>query len=549
MKRDLDRLREPFDVIVIGAGIYGAAIAWDATLRGLRVALIDRGDIGGGTSFNNAKTLHGGVRSLQGLRLDELREYVRERRALLRIAPHLVRPLTFVSPALGTLTRNRLAYTAYFRAYDVLARDRNEGVDPALHLGGTRILGREAYLALDPLSDPARVTGGVAWQDGQMVHGERVTLAFAKAAAARGAVIATYLRADTALVDGGRVRGVRCLDVAPQPGVASAAAVERAVDVSAPLVVNATGPQCDRVTAQLLGAALPPLVPILSLALNVVTRPLGLDAAVGGMARGRLFFAAPWRGVTIAGTSHEPYEGTADSPVVPPADVDTFLRDFNLAFPRAGLTRADIRLVHRGLLPTAAVVDGEVRLLKTSLIRDHGDDGRPGLMSVVGTRYTTARHTAQLAVDRVFAALGRPAPPCTTATTPLAGGDVGDLTAFLAEARRRDDGIDRDAGERLARLYGTEHDAVRALVADGPLGEPLSPTCPTLGAEVVYAMREEMAVTLADAVLRRTEAGVTGHPGRPALERAAAIMAFELGWPPAHIDAEIAACERLYDVP
>ena len=187
MKRDLDRLREPFDLVVIGAGIYGAAIAWDATLRGLRVALIDRGDIGGGTSFNNAKTLHGGVRSLQGLRLAELREYVHERRALLRIAPHLVRPLTFVSPALGTLTRNRLAYRAYFRAYDLLARDRNDGVDPALRLGRARILDRDTYLALDPLSDPERVTGGVAWQDGQMIHGERVTLAFAKAAAARGA--------------------------------------------------------------------------------------------------------------------------------------------------------------------------------------------------------------------------------------------------------------------------------------------------------------------------------------------------------------------------
>ena len=195
MKRDLDRLREPFDLVVIGAGIYGAAIAWDASLRGLRVALIDRGDIGGGTSFNNAKTLHGGVRSLQGLRLDELREYVRERRAILRIAPHLVRPLTFLSPALGTLTRNRLAYTAYFRAYDLLARHRNEGVDPTLHLEGSQILGRDAYLARDPLSDPARVTGGVAWQDGQMLHGERVTLAFVKAAAAKGAAVVNYLRA------------------------------------------------------------------------------------------------------------------------------------------------------------------------------------------------------------------------------------------------------------------------------------------------------------------------------------------------------------------
>jgi glycerol-3-phosphate dehydrogenase len=550
VKRDLDRLREPFDLVVIGAGIYGAAIAWDATLRGLRVALIDRGDVGGGTSFNNAKTLHGGVRSLQGLRLSELREYVHERRALLRIAPHLVRPLTFVSPALGTLTRNRLAYTAYFRAYDLLASDRNEGVDPALHLGRSRILGRDAYLACDPLSDPARVTGGVAWEDGQMVHGERVTLAFAKAAAARGAVVATYLRADTAIVDGGRVRGVRLVDVAPQPvGSSSGGAVERTFDVAARLIVNATGPQGDRVAAQLLGGAVPRLVPALSLGLNIVTRSLGLDAAVGGTARGRLFFAAPWRGVTIAGTSHEPYESSADSPVVPPADVDTFLRDFNTAFPRAAVTRADIRLVHRGLLPTAAIVDGEVRLLKTSVIRDHAADGHPGLVSVVGTRYTTARHTAQLAVDRVFAVLGQPAPPCATDTAPLAGADIGDLAGFLADARRTSNGLDADTGERLARLYGNEHTAVRQLLAGGPLSEPLAATCPTLGAEVVYAMREEMAITLADAVLRRTEAGVTGHPGRPALERAAALMAFELGWPPAHVEAEIAACERTYDIP
>src|SRR4029079_1111886 len=108
-----------------------------------------------------------------------------------------------------------------------------------LHLGGTRLLGREAYLALDPLSDPARVRGGGAWRAARIIRGERVTLAFVKAAAARGAAIATYLRADTALVDGGRVRGVRCVDMAPQP-VGAPGAIERALDISAPLVVNAT---------------------------------------------------------------------------------------------------------------------------------------------------------------------------------------------------------------------------------------------------------------------------------------------------------------------
>jgi glycerol-3-phosphate dehydrogenase len=510
------------------------------------VALVDRGDVGGGTSFNNAKTLHGGVRSLQGLRIRELREYVRERRALMRVVPHLVRPLTFVSPALGTLTRNRLAYRAYFRAYDALAGDANDGLDPALRLGRTEILGRDAYLARDPLSDPERVTGGVAWQDGQMIHGERVTLAFAKAAAARGAVVATYLQAEGALVDGGRVRGVRAIETLPPPDPAFA---PRAVDIEARVVVNATGPQADRLAARLLGRPLPRLVPSLSLALNVVTRPLGLEAAVGGMARGRLLFAAPWRGVTVAGTSHEPYDGDLDAPVVPPADLDTFLSDFNAAFPKAGIGRDDVRLVHRGLLPTLGVTDGEVRLVKTSVIRDHAEDGAPGLLSVVGTRYTTARQTAQLTVERVFAALGRPAPACATETTPLAGGDTGPLAAFLADARRSHELIDRDAAERLGRLYGTEHAEVGRLIAPGPLREALSPECPTIGAEIVYAMREEMAQTLGDAILRRTEAGVTGNPGRPALERAAAMMAFELGWTPERIETEIAAVERTYDLP
>jgi glycerol-3-phosphate dehydrogenase len=286
------------------------------------------------------------------------------------------------------------------------------------------------------------------------------------------------------------------------------------------------------VLARLAGDGLPRLVPALSLALNVVTRPLGLDAAVGGTARGRLFFVAPWRGVSIAGTSHEPYHADADAPAVPAADLDTFLRDLATAFPRAGLTRADVRLVHRGLLPSVGLANGEVQLLKTSVVRDHAPDGRPGLLSVVGTRYTTARHTAQIAVDRACTILGVEAPPCATATTPLPPA------------------LGAGPVDRLERLYGAEAHEVRTGAAhDAALAAPLSDTCATLGAEIVHAVRNEMAITLADAVLRRTEAGVTGHPGPAALARAAALMAAELRWDAPRCAAEIAACERVYDVP
>jgi glycerol-3-phosphate dehydrogenase len=136
MVRDLRRLAdETFDLIVVGAGIYGALAAWDASQRGLRVALVDRGDFGGGTSFNNLKTLHGGLRSLQALSLPQMRRFVRERRAMARMMPHLLRPLPFCVPTSGALTRSRLALRAALAITDAVSADRSAGiVDAALRL-------------------------------------------------------------------------------------------------------------------------------------------------------------------------------------------------------------------------------------------------------------------------------------------------------------------------------------------------------------------------------------------------------------------------------
>ena len=157
--------------------------------------------------------------------------------------------------------------------------------------------------------------------------------------------------------------------------------------------------------------------------MNLVTRRVVSEAAVGGLARGRLFFLAPWRDVTIAGTSHDPFTG--DGAVAArddEADVARRLSDVNAAFPRASLRREDVRLVHRGLLPAASITGTEVRLLKSSVVRDHARDGRAGLVSVVGVRYTTARHTAADATDLAVARSDARCPPCRTAETPLVGG-------------------------------------------------------------------------------------------------------------------------------
>lgn len=545
MRRDLRRLAdEAYDLLIIGAGVYGAAMAWDAAQRGLKVALVDRGDIGSGTSFNNAKTVHGGIRSLQHGQYREMREYLRERRALARVAPHLVHPLPFLLPTSRKLTRHKAPLRAYFALYDLLTSDRNEGVDPARHLPPTGLISRDECLRRHPAVDPADVTGAIVWHDCQMYSGDRVTLAYASSASRAGAAVANYVEAAALLTgrggaaggSGDRVIGATLRDTL----------TGETFDVRATLTVNATGPYSSELLSSLAAVrAVPAVVPALSVAMNVIVRPIARDCAVGGSAQGRLFFLAPWRDVTIGGTSHEPYHGAATSLRVTAAEVQAFLDDLNTAFPGARIGLDDVRLLHRGLLPSHADSTGKgVTLLKHSRVRDHREDGWSGLMSVVGVRYTTARHTAEQATDLAMRLLDRSPVASRTAITPLVGGDIDDYASFTRGA----------SNERLSRLYGTERANVAAIAAEANsndqsrVAQPIGANCPVLGAEIVYAVREEMAVHLTDAVLRRTDAGSAGHPGSDALATAATLMGDILGWSDDRRREEIAAVERAYTI-
>ena len=236
MVRDLRRLADStFDLLVVGAGIYGALAAWDAAQRGLRVALIDRGDFGAGTSFNSHKTLHGGLRSLQALSLPQMRLFIRERRAMARMMPHLLRPLPFCVPTSSRLTRSRAgaARRARHHRRGRRATATTASTTQALRLPGGRIVSRDECLALNPLVDPAGVTGGAVWFDYQMRQTERVTLSAVLSAVAGGAAAANYVEAAGAAAR--RRHGDR--------GHASRIAAPASASTSGPRVVlNAAGP-------------------------------------------------------------------------------------------------------------------------------------------------------------------------------------------------------------------------------------------------------------------------------------------------------------------
>jgi glycerol-3-phosphate dehydrogenase len=542
MRRDLRPMADTtFDLVVVGAGIYGAIAAWDAAQRGLSVALLDRADFGSGTTFNSLKTLHGGLRSLQALNLRQMRLFIRERRALARIAPHLVRVLPCVVPTYGDLRRSGAVMKIALFLNDLVARDRNEGLDdPRTHIPTSRIVSREECLALNPIIDPDGVTAGAVWHDYQMTSADRMTLAFVRSACTAGALAANYLGVTRLLSRDARVEGVSVRD-----GLTGVT-----FDVRARVVLNAAGPWATSLLDGLPGTTAAVPAPALSRAMNLVTRPLESSIACGGLAGGRFLFVVPWQGASILGTSHDPYDGGPDLRVTR-AHVEALLREARAAFPRANLSYADIRLLHRGLLPmVSAATDGQVTLLRESVVVDCRAHGIEGLVSIFGVRFTTARQTAQDAVDAVFRGLGYSLPPqCRTDRVAIDGGQLSTLDALVRETASAPSNPPDDVVRRLVSAYGARANEVVSLACSSGLANPLSAECAVMAAEVVYAIRSEAAVHLADAVVRRTGAGAAGHPGAAALARAAELMKGELGWSDEQRRQEIADVETFYKLP
>ena len=526
MIRDIDRLgRDVFDLLVVGGGVYGLATAREAAARGLSVALVERDDFGSRTSFNHHKTLHGGLRYLQRGHLIRMRESVRERRAFATMAPQFVSPLPFVFPTTRSVTRGRVALRAALAVDRVLAADRNRGVDEALRLPPGRMLTRRDLAELVPELQQSAATGGALWFEYRTDESERLTLAFALAAARDGAALANYAEAILPCREGTQITGMRVRDV-----ITGETHVVRAR-----LTCNAAGAGAGRMMAA-FGIRHP--FPLMK-AMNVVTSRTAGSAAFGAVTReGRLLVALPWRGRLAIGTWHGGELAGADATSVERAELDGFLGEINAAFPWLDLGLEDIALVHRGLVPARPTRGGPPRFVERSRVLDHARDGIEGALSIIGVKYTTARAAAERAIDLARAKLGLPEDSSSTSSRPLLEGtDAGSNAGEPAAA--------------VLRLYDDEAAGrMTALIATRPeLGSPLAPGAAAIGAQLIEAVRYEMAVTLEDVMLRRTALGSAGYPGDAAAQAAAALMAAELGWSPERIEAEIEGVRRYYELP
>jgi glycerol-3-phosphate dehydrogenase len=526
-----DIAHQPFDAIVIGAGINGAGIARDAAMRGLRVLLLDKNDLASGTTSWSTRLIHGGLRYLEHGELGLVRESLRERERLFRLAPHLVKPLPLLIPIYERARRGPLAIRAGMLAYDLLSFDKT--------LERHRLLSRVEAQRRVPGLEPEGLRGAALYYDAQVEYAERLVLENALSAREHGAEVITHARVERFLLEGSAVCGVEFTDTLAGGSYAA----------RAPLVVNVAGPWVDEMLAR-LGASSPRLIGGTKGSHLVVEPFPGAPAdALYAEAEtdGRPFFIIPWNDLYLIGTTDLRYEGELDRVEAEEAEIEYLLKETNRVIPSARLTRAAVAYTYSGVRPLAYSNDrAEKSITRRHFVHDHAP-GIEGLLSVVGGKLTTYRNLSEQAVNLLFKKLGRPAPPCPTARSLLPGAlspDSQDFQTFNERFIRRS-ALPAAINERLLRIYGTRAALLLDLVAaHAELAEAFSAETGAIGAEVVFSFREEMARSLADCLLRRTMVGLAAGMGIGADVAAASVARKFLGWSEERAEREISAYRR-----
>jgi len=395
----------PHDVVIIGGGINGAGIARDAAMRGLKVLLIDKGDLGAGTTSASTRLIHGGLRYLEHFEFGLVRESLRERETLLRIAPHLVRPLAITIPIYKQSKRGPLTICAGMILYDLLSWGKS--------LPRHRMLSRAETLKRWPGLNPEGLLASALYYDAQVEFPELLVAENALSAREFGAEVLTHTQVTSFAVEDGRVFGVEfvCEDGQKQ-------------SAEARVVINAAGPWIDKVLER---------APVKSPKLiggtkgsHIVVPPFpgasGNALYLEARSDGRPIFIIPWNKHYLIGTTDVRFEGDPDEVRCEPWEIDYLLAETNLALPGAHLTRDSILQTYSGVRPLPVTGErDEQSITRRHFIREH--PGLPNLLSIVGGKLTTYRSLAEESVDLIFRKLGKDAPPCRTAIEVLSSAE------------------------------------------------------------------------------------------------------------------------------
>lgn len=530
---------EGVDVLVIGGGITGAGVALEAVARGYRTGLVEKADFASGTSSKSTKLVHGGIRYLPQFDFALVHEALVERGRLMRNAPHLVRPLGFVLPLyaenrrpLGTpiVPPGGIGMSLLLRSglilYDVMSG--------RLAIAGHKHIGVQQALELAPALKAEGLKDAFVYYDGQ-TDDTRLTLTVLRTAAGRGAWLANY---------------AELLGFDMRPGADRAASIQAArvrdvlsgeeFIIPARAIINATGVFAGRIEA-MAGASRISVKPAKGVHLTLPREAIPTTEhaiVLPETPDGRLLFIVPWNTRVTLGTT-DTKGGDVDRPVAADDDIEYLINTAN-AYLRAPLTRSQVISAWAGYRPLIGPADGDgkatARLSRTHVVMD----GPGGMITVTGGKLTTYRRMAQDALDHLAKREGKPiAHP--TETLPLDGAEGYAACGAELDRAARHFGWNADVVARLSQ-YGDEVSALLALCAQDPaLARPIVSDLPYVMAEVVYACRHEMAMTLDDVLARRLHLNFEdwSRGVEPAPE-VAWVMARELGWSAAEAEAQVA---------
>lgn len=502
------------DLVVIGSGVTGAGVARDAAMRGIRTGIIDKGDFASGTSGKSSRLIHGGLRYLEMGHLGLVFEASRERRTLLRIAPHLVWPRSFIFPIHSGSRIPRWKLLAGLWLYDILALFRNVRRHEALS--------KQELIRAEPNLRQKGLKGGARYYDAQC-DDSRLTLANVRSAHSHGALAANYVEMSEFDIADGAIQGIRVTDLVTG---------EKHV-IRARVVVNATGPWSDNIRKELDGKPL--LRPTKGAHVAVPRNRLGNNEAVTMTSPidGRVMFIIPWGELSYIGTTDTDDDIDPGATCSSAEDVVYLLRSANAMFPNARLQVDDVVSSWAGLRPLLRPMDPRD---PSSVSREHKIVEDPlGMISIVGGKLTTYREMAAQVVNRVARKLRsadgtkRPARSGSN-REPLPGGESKDTEVLVREVTR--EGYPIGIAQSLVRRFGTESAAVLRLArSNRELAKPIAQGHPSLRAELIFACRREMALTLSDLLVRRTHVFYESPDhGLEQISEIASLVAVELGW-------------------
>jgi glycerol-3-phosphate dehydrogenase len=497
MQRDINQLSNTtFDVIVVGAGIHGACVARDAALRGMSVALIDKGDLCAATSHNSLKIIHGGIRYLQHLNFKRTLESINEQKYWLRTAPHLVKPLPFLMPTYGYGSRGSEAMWVGIKLYEALGFGRNKSIPEHRQIPNGKLISKKDCLNIAADINKEGLRGGAIWYDAQVEDADRAVIQVIQDAHEKGACVANYVQAQKLIVEDKQVQGIIAYD--------NLNSTEFTIQGN--MVVNATGPWAGAWLKQNQSHLSHDHDLPLTKSMNIVTRQLFSEHAVGikstiasdsviGSSK-RLYFIAPWRGRSIIGTTHFHYGGNIETATrslkTTTDEIEQFIKEINTAYPVAKLTLEDILYCYQGLTPAndESQHANATRLNHSKVIDHQDEDSLKGLVSLVSIKWTTARGVAEKAVDLIAQRLGN-TQVCETHTR-----IIKDRSITLASGKHLDNDTSNEELEQF----------------------------------VVHAINNEMALSLSDLLFRRCDAVMTNSLTYEQISLMCDVMAKQLKW-------------------